>query len=621
MELVRACRGADLPGDLDGLTGILLRLREGPVQHPDLGERCEHERPLAGGCARRQLDSPAVCNQRAVVVTGVATVAAEALVQERQPDPIAPGVQTGDRRLDERARPPGTAGRERRLRRRGLENRQGSLARRGGGDRARLDRLPSVGYRVRRPALPPGVPDTTGPRQPQHRLEMAELVRRRVDAGRPVRRLQSGLARPGRLVRGKPVPPGRDGRAAEGRGKSGVMARPLERQEVTVHGPRDQLVAEIERPVERDEDAVLDGLRDPGRQVRVEVGAAASRRGRGTGRESPPLIVERLERLRDRRQPGRRQRPAGRREQPQGAPAFRSPQREAGDYEVVEGAGQRAARELAAGGDQLLRDERTAAGPLGHENEHAGRGTFALDPLDELGQLMALQRPDLDPLGGPCTLTDPGQARGQRVAARQLVRLPCGDETQRLVPGDPGEERDEVPRRRVGAVEILEDEDDRTRLAEAAEHAQHALEHACLSALRGDDGRARRQDAELTDPWSQFWQETDNVLRAGQERVAELRVGKVEEHRPERADHRRVCAVRPVRASATTQERERRGEHGHAQRGFVEEAAHADARTARDEHRARSTGGRAVECGGQEGERPVPPDEPRARELRGHVAF
>ncbi len=86
------------------------------------------------------------------------------------------------------------------------------------------------------------------------------------------------------------------------------------------------------------------------------------------------------------------ERTVGQRQQAQDPAAFLGADREAGDDQLIERAGQRRARQFAAGGQQLLGDERQAAGPFGDEEQQAGRRPFALDPLDEGGQLVAIER-------------------------------------------------------------------------------------------------------------------------------------------------------------------------------------------------------------------------------------
>ena len=75
-----------------------------------------------------------------------------------------------------------------------------------------------------------------------------------------------------------------------------------------------------------------------------------------------------------------------------------------------------------------------------------------------------------------------GQQRAQRVAAVQLVGAVGDDEAQRLGVGAAHEEGEEVARRGVGPVGVLEHEHDRPALAEPVDERQQRLEQARLVA-------------------------------------------------------------------------------------------------------------------------------------------
>ena len=169
-----------------------------------------------------------------------------------------------------------------------------------------------------------------------------------------------------------------------------MVARPGDRQQVARHGAPDRGVPERDGVAGLDQEPVRQRLAAARPQVGVEHAIALARSGhrawRGAGRVD-------LERGGDRRQLGRP--PSGRSasdNQAQDPAAFLGADREAGDDQLVERAGQRGARQLAAGGEQLLGDERQAAGPFGDEEQQAGRRPFALDPLDQRGQLVAIER-------------------------------------------------------------------------------------------------------------------------------------------------------------------------------------------------------------------------------------
>ena len=60
-------------------------------------------------------------------------------------------------------------------------------------------------------------------------------------------------------------------------------------------------------------------------------------------------------------------------------------------------------------------------------------------------------------------------------------------------PLDPGKERREGARRSIGVMEVLEHQQDRSPLAEAAEHPEDPLEDAGLASLSRRDRRAARK--------------------------------------------------------------------------------------------------------------------------------
>ena len=179
-------------------------------------------------------------------------------------------------------------------------------------------------------------------------------------------------------------------------------------------------------------------------------------------------------------------------EQAQDAPALLGADRQPGDDELVERAGQRGARQFAAGGEELLGDERQAAGPFGDEEQQAGRRAFALDPLDQRGQLVAVERRQRQALGRARAGGDRAEVRRPRVVAADDVGLVRADDRQALFARDAGQERDERPGRGIGQMEVLEDEDDRMLLAQPAEQAEDPLQRPRLAPFRARSGRRRR---------------------------------------------------------------------------------------------------------------------------------
>ena len=172
-----------------------------------------------------------------------------------------------------------------------------------------------------------------------------------------------------------------------------MVAPALDRQEVVLDRLRDELVADLEAPVRPlDEEAVVDRLHDAGPQVRVEHAVAAARPRRRSRRQA---LDEPLERRRDRGELAAVERPAGRREEPEDAPALRGAAGEAREDELFERRAEGQAGQLAAGGEDLLGDQRVAAGALGDEEQGRGGRALALDLGDELGEVEPVERAEL----------------------------------------------------------------------------------------------------------------------------------------------------------------------------------------------------------------------------------
>ena len=232
---------------------------------------------------------------------------------------------------------------------------------------------------------------------------------------------------------------------------------------VSSTGPRwSRRPIRVGRPIQGDE-AVFDRLDQADREIGLEDPAAPP------GRPARPWsgsVGAPLERGRGRGQLVDPERLAGRGEQAQDPPALRRPLGEAGHDQLVERAGQRRAGQLASGGQDLLGDEGVAARPLGDEQEHGRRRTLALDALDELGQLVAIERLEGELGRRRRALGHRRERHAERVAAGQLVGLVGGHDAQPTGPRHAGEERRQRAGARVGRLEVLQREHDRHPLAD-----------------------------------------------------------------------------------------------------------------------------------------------------------
>ena len=268
-----------------------------------------------------------------------------------------------------------------------------------------------------------------------------------------------------------------------------------------------------------DEEPVRQRLAAARPQVGVEDAVAVARSGhrarRGAGRVD-------LERGRDRRQLVRARaggRPATSRRRTRRHSCERIG--EAGDDQLIERAGQRGARQFAAGGQQFLGDERQAAGPFGDEEQQAGRRPFALDPLDQRGQLVAIERRQCQAVRRTRTGRDRPEVGRPRVVAADDVGLVGADDRQALFARDPGQERDERPGRGIGQMQVLDDEDDRMLLAQPAEQAEDPFQRPCLAPFRGGRSAAVDRGADLGQPRLEIGQQPDDLGRRRTEQLGE----------------------------------------------------------------------------------------------------
>ena len=277
------------------------------------------------------------------------------------------------------------------------------------------------------------------------------------------------------------------GTSSNAAGKGGAVPRPLRREEVRDHRARDQLVADPEPLVGlREDEAVLERLRETGREVGVEAvrrrdagrsWTAAPRAARVAAASSASNAVAAREAVAVHRA-------LRRGEQPEHAAALRASDGRAARRSVPERPGELAWRSSRPRCDELLDDQRRARRSLSDEDDDRRGRALALDPLD--------QRGDLAPREGrqvhPDRCAQPGLDDREVLAQRMLARQPVG-----LV----GEHEGRSARRGairatkvanaagrgVGDVEVLEREDDGPLRATPAEPAEQRLQRPRLAAL------------------------------------------------------------------------------------------------------------------------------------------
>ena len=96
-----------------------------------------------------------------------------------------------------------------------------------------------------------------------------------------------------------------------------------------------------------------------------------------------------------------------------------------------------------------------------------------------VGGFPTIERLELDPLDAAGSL-ELGDERQQGMAPVKLVRAVGEEQHHRRIPEIPDEEAEQVARRAVRPVEVLDDEQDRRAPGQALEHTQQELEEPAL---------------------------------------------------------------------------------------------------------------------------------------------
>ncbi len=258
---------------------------------------------------------------------------------------------------------------------------------------------------------------------------------------------------------------------------------------------------------------------------------------------------------------------------------------------------------VAVGGgcQQLLGEERVAAGALEEGVGDRARGVRAEDPEQLGAQLEPRERLDLE-APDPLEALHVGEERPQRVAAVQLVRAVGRDQHEPLAPRGAQQEREEVAGRAVGPVEVLDDEHERRLVGHAPEQRQQHLEQARLGELRVAGGGGHpglgQQPGQLG---ATLAGQLDHRLRA--QLALQL---------PQRADDRGVGQLALAQLDAVAGQDARPG-RASALRVLGRQAALADARLARHQQGARLFRGRARQGMVEGGQLLGSADESRAR--------
>jgi hypothetical protein len=171
--------------------------------------------------------------------------------------------------------------------------------------------------------------------------------------------------------------------------------------------------------------------------------------------------------------------PLAGRQQPQQLLGRRRQRLDAQHQRLAQRRRQRAAP-VQAGGEQLLGEQRVALAAQVEALDEPVLRRRAQDVTQRLGELGARQRGELDPARAPGAL-ELGQQRPQRVAAVQLVGAVGADDEHALTAQAARQERQEVARRAIRPVQVLDHQHDGVLRAELLEQGEERFEEPALS--------------------------------------------------------------------------------------------------------------------------------------------
>src|SRR5262245_56640572 len=277
----------------------------------------------------------------------------------------------------------------------------------------------------------------------------------------------------------------------------------------------------------------------------------------------------------------------------------------------------KACRQLVAGsggprGEQLLGEERVALGALVDRRDDGRIRLAAEDRLDLGGRLGRVERYEPDQLDR-CQSLHLGKPRPEGVTPVELVGPIRCDDTETLIPRVAGDERREVARRRVGPVQVLDDEDDRPDRPDATDERQEGLEQSRLRQLVRD-----RLVAGLAGRRAERRQQPGELDRCRINQRRERRGVHPSNELPQRfGDGRERQAVVTAEVDARAAEDDGTLRHGLGY-GFGDQPALADPGLPADEDDRRLPRRASLDRALQLRELGETPDEDRARDARAH---
>ncbi len=153
------------------------------------------------------------------------------------------------------------------------------------------------------------------------------------------------------------------------------------------------------------------------------------------------------------------------------------------DHGVAQVRRHRCARVVGEAGRQLLDEQRVAVGALDDAGDDLGGRRRVEQGAQQLGDVARTESDELEVAGAAAGQL--GRELPQRVTRRDVLAAVGADGAHGQRAGVAGEERDQVERRAVGPVQVLEHQHHRARRHEPLDHREEQLEQASLTGRSG----------------------------------------------------------------------------------------------------------------------------------------
>ncbi len=140
---------------------------------------------------------------------------------------------------------------------------------------------------------------------------------------------------------------------------------------------------------------------------------------------------------------------------------------------------------IADGAEEFLNEQRDPLGAFRHELDQIGVGSLPEDRLDLSGDVALLEAIEFEPLDDPLLLPA-GCHPAEGMGAMELVGPHAQHEQQPAGAGPRDEQREQVERRAVRPLKVLEHEHQRSARGQPRDHTEHQLEQPrCIAFAHG----------------------------------------------------------------------------------------------------------------------------------------